>query len=74
MTQEKAESPYPWKHNGRKEVDMMTTEQHAWATSQIGSRHEVRTTRPVCGCGQDLDVCTSSNCPRCGTSLLAYAA
>ena len=37
---------------------MMTTEKHAWATSQMGSRHEVRTTRPVCGCGQDLDICS----------------
>ena len=52
----------------------MTTEQYTWRISQLGNGHEVRTTRTVCGCGQDLDVCSSSNCPRCGTSLLAYAA
>jgi len=25
---------------------------------------------PVCRCGQDLDVCTGSHCPRCGTTLI----
>jgi predicted amidophosphoribosyltransferase len=23
----------------------------------------------VCGCGQDLDVCTGAHCPRCGIQV-----
>ena len=52
----------------------MTTEQHAF-----GSVHEVAatvalTSPPVCGCGQDLDVCHGTHCPRCGANLLRAAA
>jgi len=52
----------------------MTTEQHAF-----GSVHEVATrvaltSPPVCGCGQDLDVCQGTHCPRCGAHLLPAAA
>jgi hypothetical protein len=59
----------------------MTTERHAWAmlsdltTGTAGvDGAAARRTQPVCGCGQDLDVCTGSHCPRCGTSLFAHAA
>jgi hypothetical protein len=55
-------------------VTEMTTEQHAF-----GSVHEVATrvaltSPPVCGCGQDLDVCQGTHCPRCGAHLLPAAA
>jgi len=52
----------------------MTTEQHAWASSQLTNRSQGRTLRAVCACGQDLEFCTREHCPRCGTSLLAHAA
>jgi hypothetical protein len=69
-------------------VDAMTTERHAWAmlsdprTGAAGANGADgvdgaaarRTAQPVCGCGQDLDVCTGAHCPRCGTSLFAHAA
>jgi len=54
----------------------MTTERHAWASARIAQRdlptlHQVS---PICGCGQDLDVCTGTHCPRCGTSIHQHAA
>jgi hypothetical protein len=52
---------------------MMNTEQHAWSSSQVVALAEWRTS-PVCGCGQDLDVCVGTHCPRCGTSLTVHAA
>ncbi|MGZ4426457.1 MAG: hypothetical protein ACXVXE_00845 [Nocardioidaceae bacterium] len=52
----------------------MTTEQHAWGSTQVEASADRRTTPPVCGCGQDLDICTGAHCPRCGTSLLRHAA
>jgi hypothetical protein len=52
----------------------MTTEKHAWASAHVRSEQTWRSTAPVCGCGQDLDVCTGSHCPRCGTLLAAHAA
>jgi hypothetical protein len=60
----------------RKAVRTMTTERHAWASARIAQRdlptlHQVS---PICGCGQDLDVCTGTHCPRCGTSLIGHAA
>jgi|SoiMethySBSTD1v2_1073268.scaffolds.fasta_scaffold771941_1 hypothetical protein len=52
----------------------MNTEQHAWA-SVHGGTTTVRTVSPsVCGCGQDLDVCAGSHCPRCGTTVVVPAA
>jgi hypothetical protein len=52
----------------------MTTEQHAWATSPGTQGSSGPSGPPVCACGQDLDVSHGTNCPRCGTSLLAHAA
>jgi predicted amidophosphoribosyltransferase len=52
----------------------MNTEQHAW-TSIHAVTATVRAESPsVCGCGQDLDVCAGTCCPRCGTSLTGHAA
>ena len=51
----------------------MNTERHAWFSNQLETLAECRT-RPVCGCGQDLDACTGTHCPRCGTSLTRHAA
>jgi hypothetical protein len=48
-------------------VVMMTTEEHAWVSAQTTLTTEARTASTVCGCGQDLDVCTGAHCPRCGT-------
>jgi hypothetical protein len=55
------------------EVTTMTTERHAWASLQ---EHPPVVSRAsaTCGCGQDLDTCTGSHCPRCGTSIAAHAA
>ena len=54
----------------------MTNERHAWASLQ-GHRPVLDMASRVgatCGCGQDLDTCTGSHCPRCGTSIAALAA
>ncbi len=51
----------------------MNTERHAWYSNRVVTLSEWRTP-PVCGCGQDLDVCTGTHCPRCGTSLTSHAA
>ena len=55
----------------------MTNERHAWASLQ-GHRPVLdmasRVIGATCGCGQDLDTCTGSHCPRCGTSIAANAA
>jgi hypothetical protein len=52
----------------------MAPEQHSWASTIRTSHTEGRTAMPVCACGQDLDICLGTHCPRCGTSLLAHAA
>jgi len=57
-----------------KAVTTMTTERHAWASAQVPSVTVRHAASPICGCGQDLDVCTGSHCPRCGTSIVALAA
>jgi hypothetical protein len=44
----------------------MTTEAHAWVSAHATTT-QARTASAVCGCGQDLDVCAGSHCPRCGT-------
>ena len=51
----------------------MNTERHAWYSDRVLTLAESRTP-PVCGCGQELDVCTRTHCPRCGTSLTSHAA
>lgn len=73
-----AASPIPWGHRTEslvtgKEVRMMTTERHAWASLH---RPEPGETRPAeaCACGQELDTCTRRHCPRCGSSLAPRAA
>ncbi len=51
----------------------MNTEEHSW-TSNRGTTATVWAAFPrVCGCGQDLDVCSRAHCPRCGTSITAHA-
>ncbi len=50
-------------------VSEMTTEQHAWASSRVPATDAWRLAPPVCGCGQELDVCARAHCPRCGTAL-----
>jgi len=44
----------------------MTTERHAWISSLDVSAEDRHTLTQVCRCGQDLDMCTRSHCPRCG--------
>jgi hypothetical protein len=56
----------------------MTTEQHAWTSAHEGTRAETKDSwpmfPPVCGCGQDLDICTGTHCPRCGVRVTRHAA
>jgi hypothetical protein len=54
-------------------VGAMNTERHAWSANQVVAIAEWRVS-PICGCGQDLDVCAGTHCPRCGTSLTGHAA
>jgi len=54
------------------EVTAMNTERHAWYSNR--EMTVTWRTPPVCGCGQDLDACTRTHCPRCGTSLTSHAA
>jgi hypothetical protein len=51
----------------------MNTEQHAWGSNRVVAISDWRVSR-VCGCGQDLDICAGTHCPRCGTSLHGHAA
>jgi hypothetical protein len=44
----------------------MTTEQHLYITSTRSTSHHLA----LCGCGQDLDVCAGTHCPRCGSSVV----
>jgi hypothetical protein len=52
----------------------MNTEQQPWTTPRILVASAWFAPSVVCACGQDLDVCAGSHCPRCGTSLTAHAA
>jgi hypothetical protein len=55
----------------------MTTERHAWASSRVSTGVLPQggpVPPPTCGCGQELDVCTGTHCPRCGTSIHLHAA
>ena len=45
----------------------MTTEQHAWTTFHPFAQAEHRL--DTCSCGQELDTCRGSHCPRCGSSV-----
>jgi hypothetical protein len=60
-----------------KAVSTMTTEKHLYLSTGTSTREAVtglvRVAPAVCGCGQDLDVCSGSHCPRCGTTLLQAA-
>jgi len=57
-------------------VTTMTTEQHAWTSAHEGTRADGPwpTLPPVCGCGQDLDICSGTHCPRCGVRFSRHAA
>ena len=56
----------------------MATEQHAWTSAHEGAGAETTDSwaafPPVCGCGQELDVCTGTHCPRCGVRVTRHAA
>ena len=52
----------------------MTTERHAWASTRKVAQVGNRVSPPTCGCGQDLDVCAGTHCPRCGTVIHLQAA
>ncbi len=43
-------------------LDRLTADQH----------HGVAGQADTCRCGQPLEVCTSTYCPRCGTALHAH--
>lgn len=47
----------------------MTTERHAWISTLNISVDERRALSPMCRCGQDLDICTGTHCPRCGATV-----
>jgi hypothetical protein len=47
----------------------MTTERHAWI-STLDDADERHVHLEVCRCGQDLDLCSRSHCPRCGASIV----
>jgi len=48
----------------------MNTTRPVWASTPSVTTTHGRTA-PVCRCGQDLDVCSRSHCPRCGRTLVA---
>jgi hypothetical protein len=47
----------------------MTTDKHAWVSAQATTAGLPRTAHPVCGCGQELDLCARKHCPRCGATI-----
>lgn len=49
----------------------MTTERHGWISTLSVSVDERRALAPTCRCGQELDVCRRSHCPRCGSLVAA---
>jgi len=74
MSSRRGTSRYRWLQRDRGAVETVTMEQRSRGSNRGTTRPERRTPPPVCGCGQDLDVCSGRHCPRCGTSLLAHAA
>ena len=44
----------------------MTTERHGWISTLSVS---VRERASACHCGQELDVCHGTHCPRCGSTV-----
>ena len=49
----------------------MTTERHAWISTLDVTSEERHGLSGVCRCGQELDICTRSHCPRCGAVVHA---
>lgn len=47
----------------------MTTERHAWISTLDVPAEERHVLSQVCRCGQDLDMCHRSHCPRCGAVI-----
>jgi len=48
----------------------MTTERHAWiSTLDVSQEQQRQLLSQVCRCGQELDICTRSHCPRCGANV-----
>jgi hypothetical protein len=52
----------------------MNMEQHPWTPTRVMIATVLVELPSVCMCGQDLDVCSGTHCPRCGTSVSAHAA
>lgn len=51
----------------------MTTERHGWISTLSVSVDERRALATVCHCGQELDVCHGTHCPRCGATVSSAA-
>jgi hypothetical protein len=47
----------------------MTTERHGWISTLTVSAAERGELASVCRCGQELDVCHGTHCPRCGSTV-----
>ncbi|QIK67968.1 hypothetical protein G7072_17910 [Nocardioides sp. HDW12B] len=47
----------------------MTTERHGWISTLSVSVDERRELASACRCGQELDVCHGTHCPRCGSTV-----
>lgn len=47
----------------------MTTERHGWLSSLDVTTERRRELASTCRCGQELDVCHGTHCPRCGSTV-----
>jgi hypothetical protein len=47
----------------------MTTERHGWISTLTVTVDERRSLSATCRCGQELDVCHGTHCPRCGSTV-----
>jgi len=47
----------------------MTTDKHAFVSAHGPTAVLPRPADAVCACGQDLDICATEHCPRCGATL-----
>jgi hypothetical protein len=74
MTSDDPSGPNKYQLDTTKAVTPMTTERHAWTSLRAAVPTAERVPPTTCGCGQDLDVCAGSHCPRCGTLVHLRAA
>jgi len=47
----------------------MTTERSGWISTLFVTIDERRELSSSCRCGQELDVCHGTHCPRCGSTV-----